>query len=216
MIREETFARFSSILDKLRRWRIVPAALWALAALVGVGVVRLLSPERKTLVFDLGVGVVLAAVLFIVARRLIAAEARRHRRVVEATLVGIIAGAAALGVFAVSLLGKPIGAGRLPQLVAIQLLGAVAGAAVGFFAGFFAAAIVSVLRRFVARPSPAIDGGCIGALSGLAGGLAAGLLPHLGGWFTVASVVVCAVCGYRAARLHEEVASSKPYSSRSA
>jgi hypothetical protein len=89
----------------------------------------------------------------------------------------------------------------LPQLVVLQVLGAIGGAALGFPTALVAVAIVAVIRRLF-RPAPEIDGLFIGGATGLVGGLVVAPLPHLGAGFVASSAVACAICGFRAAQLH--------------
>lgn len=202
MNRGETFARFSFGFAKIRGTRVASLAVLAGLSLASIVVVRQLNPERKLLLFDLGIGLIFAAALYAAARRMIVAEAGHRRRALAAVLVGVTAATAALGIYAVTGSGKPLGLEKLPQLVVIQTLGAIGGAGLGFLTAFFAAAIVAVARRPF-RPSPTIDGLCIGGLTGLVGGLVVAPLPHLGVGFAAASAVVCALCGFYAVQLHQ-------------
>lgn len=203
MIHEETFAPLASTIEKLRRLRLAAPAVAALSALVCIAVVRQLAVERKLLLFDLGIGLVLTAGLYFVARQMIAAEAEHRRRTEMAIVIGVATGGAALGIFAVALMGTPLGIGKLPQLLVIQLLGAVSGAVAGFFLASCATLIVAAVRLVAKRPTPTIDGAGVGGLAGVAGGSLLNHLPHLGLWFTITATIVGAVAGYHAARLHQ-------------
>lgn len=205
MIHEETFTPLSSTVGKLRTLRVAPVVAATSMALLSFVVVRLLNAERKLLLFDLGIGLVFAAVLYFAARRFVAAEADHRRRASAAALIGVSAAFGTLGVLVVSLGGKPLGLSQLPQLVVIQLLGATLGIVAGFFIGFFAAALVTVARRFAKHSAPAVDGAWIGGIAGFAGGLAASALPHLGLWFVPVSMLVAAFGGYHAAQLHQRL-----------
>jgi len=205
MIHEETFAPLASTIEKFRRLRLAAPAVVTLLALICIAVIRQLTAERKLLLFDLGIGLILATALFVAARRAIAGEAGHRRRASAAVLIGVTAACGALGVLAISLAGKPLGLDHLAQLVVIQMLGAVLGAAAGFFLGFFAMGIVKAGRRFATMPAPAVDGAWIGGLTGLAGGAATSGLPHLGVWFAAIATGFVAVCGHYAARLHERL-----------
>lgn len=203
MDRGETFARFPFGFAKIRGTRVASLAVLVGLSLASFVVVRQLNPERKLLLFDLGIGLIFAAVLYISARRMIVAEAGHQRRSLAAVLIGVTTATAALGVYAVTASGKPLGLDKLPQLVVLQVLGAIGGAGLGFLFAFFAAATVAVVARRLFRPAPTIDGLFVGGLTGLVGGLVVSPLPHLGAGFVAASAVACAVCGFRSAQLHQ-------------
>lgn len=205
MIHEETFTPLSGTVGKLRTLRIAPFVAAASMALLSFVVVRLLNAERKLLLFDLGIGLIFAAVLYFAARRFIASETDHRRRESASTLIGVSAACGALGVFAVTLTDVPLGLEKLPQLVIIQLLGATLGIVGGFLIGFFAAVLVGAARKLASRPSPAVDGAWIGGLTGLIGGIVASYHPHLGLWFVPVSMLVVAFGGYHAARLHQRL-----------
>jgi hypothetical protein len=209
MDRGETFARFPLGFDKYRGTRVASLAVLVGLSLASIVVVRQLNPERKLLLFDLGIGLIFAAALYVAARWMIVAEAGHQRRSLAAVLIGVTTATAALGVYAVTASGKPLGLDKLPQLVVLQVLGAIGGGGLGFLLAFFAAAIVAVARRFFVPSSATIDGLCVGGLTGLTGGLVVAPLPHLGAGFVAASVVACAICGFRAARLYALASSPK-------
>lgn len=198
----ETFVLVPFRFRKLRLVRTAGFGMIAGPALATLAVVARLTPERKLLLFDLGIGLIFAATLLVVARRMIVAEAQLRRRTAAAVLIGVTAATAALGVYAVTLSGKPLGVEQLPALVVIQTLGATGGAALGFLLGFFVSALVAGARKFFVRSLPTIDGFCIGGLTGLVGGLAVAPLPHLGAGFVATSTAACAVCGFHAAKLY--------------
>lgn len=209
MDRGETFARFPFGFVRIRGTRVSSLAVLVGISLASITVVRQLTPERNMLLFDLGIGLLPTAALYVVARRMIVAEADRHRRPTAAVMIGVTATAAALGIYAITVSGKPLGAGQLPALVAIQMLGAIGGAGIGFLLGFFAAAAIAVARRLFVPSTATVDGLCVGGLTGLTGGLVVAPLPHLGAGFVAASVVACAICGFRAARLYALASSPK-------
>lgn len=196
---DETFASPMTPAEKLRllRWTAVGATLVAV-----VSALLLLwwqSPVWKTWLFDLSIAGVFAAALYLAAHRLIAAEVEHRRREIAAVLIGVVGASAALGIFAVTLLGPPVGLEKLPALVVIQLLGALGGAALGFATGLLAAVVVRAVSGFFACSKPALDGAVIGALSGTIGSTLFVELPHLGWWFIVASSALCSLCASRAA-----------------
>lgn len=201
MDRGETFARLPLGFDKFRGTRVASLAVLAGISLASIFVVRQLNAERTLLLFDLGIGLVFVAALYVAARRMIVAEAGHRRRPLAAVLVGTSAATAALGIYAVTASGKPLGLEKLPQLVVIQLLGAIGGAGLGFLLAFFAAAMVVVARRPF-RAAPTFDGLFVGGVTGLIGGLIVAPLPHLGVGFVAASAVVGAICGFHSARLY--------------
>ena len=196
---DETIAANELNPEKLRLARWIAAAVGVSAALIATFLLWMYSPVWKRWLFDLSIASVFASAAYISGRRLIVGEAYHRRRVVAAIVIGITCAAAALGVYAVTLAGEPVGATRVPGLVVIQLLGALCGAGVGFVTSFFTAMIVRTLSGFFARANPALDGAVIGALSGAAGGLIASGLPHLGWWFVVVSSALSSFCGARSA-----------------
>lgn len=204
MNHEETFARFPFGWGMLRKARTHSLAVLALCSLGATAVIRRLGRNQHLLVFDLGIGLVFAAATYVAARRLIASEACHRRRNSAAVLIGVTSAAAVLGTLAVTLSGEPLGAGRLPALVVIQLLGAIGGAGLGLFFGFFAVGLTTVARKLLPRTTPSLEGLVVGAIAGLGGGLIASWVPHLSGWFAAASVAVCAFAGHRAAAFHAQ------------
>lgn len=204
----ETFAVGSWISSQAGRKRVIGVAALTTLSLSAVVVLWRLSAANKHLLFDLGTATIFAAALYLVARRMIVAEARRHHRVAVAILMGVTAAAATLGVFALSVSGTSIGYEQLPALIVIQLIGATLGTTLGFPAALIATLLLDGAARLFGRVSAPNAGAWIGALTGLVCGLivvAAGI-PHLGGWFAGTAVVVCGTCGFRAAALHEATA----------
>jgi hypothetical protein len=196
---DETFATPMTTAEKLRLIRWIAAATAAVAVVSGLLLLWWQSPVWKTWLFDLSIATVFAAATYMAGRRLIAAEVRHRRRVEAAILVGIAGASAALGVYAITLLGPPEGLERLPGLVVIQLLGAAGGMTLGFVTGFVATALVRFCSRFFACSKPSLDGAVIGAISGIVGGSLFLEFPHLGWWFVAASAALCSLCASRAA-----------------
>lgn len=200
----ETFTRVGLRLGGIRGVRIASIVAVLMLAFTSWSVVRRLSPERKLLLFDLGIAFVLAVAFDTAARRLITLEARGQRRRLAAVVVGIVAAAAAQGAFAVSFCGEAVGASRLPALVTAQLTGALLGAVLGFFTAFVGLVVVLPLRAVLPTESPRLDGLLIGTIAGFLGGLSVAAVPDLGSWFVIVSTIVCGGAGYRAALRFEQ------------
>lgn len=197
---DETFASPMTPAEKLRLLRWITIVASALAVVSALLLLWWQSPVWKTWLFDLSIATVFAASLYLAARRLIAAEVAHRRRVEAAILIGIAGASAALGIYAITLLGPPVGLAKLPALVVIQLLGAVGGATLGFLTGFVTTIVVRAGSRFFACSKPTLDGAVSGALSGTLGSALFLPLPHLGWWFVAASAALCSLCASRAAR----------------
>jgi hypothetical protein len=196
---QETFAPpITAVFRPFRRTRLVALVSLLVLAVSCFGIVRRLSPERKLLLFDLGVASIFITTSGLAARRFIAVEACSRRRTIVAIWIGVTSAAASQGVLAMTLTGTPAGLEQLPALIGVQLLGYVCGGLLGFFTAFFAAGPVVAAHHLTKGAITKRDGAFVGAVVGLVDGWIIADMPHLGRWFIVTSAVVCAVAGFRA------------------
>lgn len=185
--------------EKIRLLRWLALAVALLTAVLGLLLLWWHSPVWKTWLFDLSIATVFAASAHLIGRRAIALEAVSKKRVAAAIVIGVTSAGAALGPFALTLVGQPAGLRQLPALVVVQLLGVLLGGAIGFGTGMLATAVVRGTSQFFACSNPPLDGAVIGALSGTLGAIPCLDFPHLGWWFLVVSAGWCSYCGSQAA-----------------
>lgn len=189
-----------------QHWKFLIAAV-VVALLVGGGALALwlLSPEGKLRLVDLGVALVLIAALAYGGRLLVAGEAARRSRLIACELIGTTIGGAALGALVITYSDKPLGLGRVAQLLVIQLFGAVCAGVAAFGIAFFVAMATKFVVHMTGRSRPEVEAVFIGVITGAVGGAIFGGVAHYSAWFPFFAAAVCGLAAYRAVVLYDRL-----------
>lgn len=192
--------------DDVRRHRkfLLAAAVVVAAGGAAATTVWLLPPERRLVLLDLAIGVLVLGGLWCAARVLIAGEAARRSRLVAAELIGVTFGGAALGTLVVTLSDRPLGLAKIPALLVIQLLGAVGGAILAFGIAFFVAGGTKLAAHLFGRSSSEAEGAFIGVTTGAVGGALFGAAAQFAAWFPFVAAAICGAAAYRAVVLYQK------------